>query len=457
MPTAATAPPTGATDPIRLFLWSLGNGTNERALCETLADFFKPLCPLADLVDREICVDYKVAYTARCGSGAFRFAGEGTFLYLTLSLLWVLSVALLLRFWRISYIPDSAVTIAVGWVTGALLSLTPDGGSRRRFDEQVFFDVLLPVIIFEAGYNMNRRAMRKQLAQVAALAVLGTCVSFLVTTGLMLGFASLAGRHLPLLDAATFGALISSTDPVAVVAVFAQFGVPAPLYTLIFGESTLNDAVAVALYGSLKWVYQHPTLARGVRCSSAAQRAHALGADARTQHTHTHQDKVQHLLQSFFAVSFGSTAVGLACGCAVGLAWKRLPIFVHPVLETLVYIISALLPYYLAEEAGWSGVIAILFAAVAMATYAHPNLSKQAGYHVTFIVECLSRLFEAAIFGYLGTQMVINSEKVWMLHPGRRCCAPNPLPGSWCGARWRWPRCSPCWWRGLATCFPSCS
>jgi len=378
-------------DPLREMIWSIGNGTNEQQLCQTLASFFNTLCPLANIVDPELCVDYKSAYTARCGEGAFRFAGQGTFLYLTLSLLIVLGTALLLRYRRVTWIPDSAVTIAVGWFTGALLLLdqNPNARSRRRFDEQVFFDVLLPFIIFEAGYNMNRRAMRQRLGLVLALAVVGTAVAFFVTTGLMLGFARAAGRELPLLDAAIFSALISSTDPVAVLGIFAQFGVPESLHTLIFGESTLNDVVAVALYGSLKWAFKNPHLSRNA--------------------------KIEHLAWSFVSVSTGSIIVGLCCGLAVALAWKRSRLFVvHPVLETLTYLLAALVPYYIADALAWSGVIAILFAALTMSAFAHGALSKQSALHVTFVVECLSRLFEASIFGYLGTQMVINSERlVW--------------------------------------------
>ena len=56
---------------------------------------------------------------------------------------------------------------------------------------------------------------------------------------------------LPLLHALVFGALISATDPVTVLAIFQELGVNTELYSLVFGESVLNDAVAIVLYRTL--------------------------------------------------------------------------------------------------------------------------------------------------------------------------------------------------------------
>jgi NhaP-type Na+/H+ or K+/H+ antiporter len=58
----------------------------------------------------------------------------------------------------------------------------------------------------------------------------------------------LIAKEFTFLDSLTFGALISSTDPVAVLAIFKEFQVDQNLFAIIFGESILNDAVCIILY-----------------------------------------------------------------------------------------------------------------------------------------------------------------------------------------------------------------
>jgi sodium/hydrogen exchanger 8 len=64
--------------------------------------------------------------------------------------------------------------------------------------------------------------------------------------------------RLPFQESVMFGALISATDPVSVLAIFQELGTDVNLYALVFGESVLNDAVAISLYRTLMSVRQHP-------------------------------------------------------------------------------------------------------------------------------------------------------------------------------------------------------
>jgi sodium/hydrogen exchanger-like protein 6/7 len=54
--------------------------------------------------------------------------------------------------------------------------------------------------------------------------------------------------HLSLLECFIFGSTLSATDPVTVLAIFNQYKVDPKLYTVIFGESLLNDAVSIVMY-----------------------------------------------------------------------------------------------------------------------------------------------------------------------------------------------------------------
>ena len=68
----------------------------------------------------------------------------------------------------------------------------------------------------------------------------------------LVNLIGLAGINMSATDCTSLGAIISATDPVTILAVFQQLGVEPNLYAVILGESMLNDAVAIVLYG---WVY----------------------------------------------------------------------------------------------------------------------------------------------------------------------------------------------------------
>jgi monovalent cation:H+ antiporter, CPA1 family len=106
--------------------------------------------------------------------------------------------------------------------------------------------LFLPVLIFAAALGIDLRAFMRNLGAILALAVLAFLVSA-VLVGITLHWA----LGVALAAAFLFGALISATDPVAVVAVFREVGVPRRLLTLVEGESLLNDGVAIVLFAIL--------------------------------------------------------------------------------------------------------------------------------------------------------------------------------------------------------------
>jgi CPA1 family monovalent cation:H+ antiporter len=102
--------------------------------------------------------------------------------------------------------------------------------------------VFLPVLLFEAAWNLNYRAIVRQWTAIATLAGPGV----LLTAAIVAGALSIA--RVPLGPAFLTGAILSATDPIAVVAVFRRLKVPKTLVTIVECESLFNDAVAVALY-----------------------------------------------------------------------------------------------------------------------------------------------------------------------------------------------------------------
>ena len=121
---------------------------------------------------------------------------------------------------------------------------------KTTFDPELFFNILLPPIIFHAGYSMKKRFFFRNIGSILTFAFVGTILSTFAVAGIMYGVTRIF-THLKstmrFIDTLRFGALISATDPVTILAIFSDLNVDVNLYALVFGESVLNDAVAIVI------------------------------------------------------------------------------------------------------------------------------------------------------------------------------------------------------------------
>lgn len=108
---------------------------------------------------------------------------------------------------------------------------------------EIILFIFLPTLIFESAFNLDSRLLSQNLAPVLALAAPG-----LVLSTAMVGAGLYWLTPLELGPALLFGALISATDPVAVIALFKEVGAPKRLAILVEGESLFNDATAIVLF-----------------------------------------------------------------------------------------------------------------------------------------------------------------------------------------------------------------
>ena len=143
-------------------------------------------------------------------------------------------------------LPLTAVLVVVGYVA-SVAGLIPTVArlEGEAFEEVVVFG-FLPALVFAAALGIDLRAFVRNLGAILGLALIAFGLSAVVvglTLHLVLGTA--------LVVAFLFGVLISATDPVAVVAIFRELGVPRRLLTLVEGESLLNDGVAIVLFAIL--------------------------------------------------------------------------------------------------------------------------------------------------------------------------------------------------------------
>ncbi len=143
-------------------------------------------------------------------------------------------------------LPLSVVLVVVGIVAAAVGMSPGVGRLEGEAFEQVVLFLFLPVLVFAAALGIDLRAFVRNLGAILALAV----PAFLLSAGVV-GLVLHQALGTALVAALLFGALISATDPVAVVAVFREVGVPRRLLALVEGESLLNDGVAIVLFAIL--------------------------------------------------------------------------------------------------------------------------------------------------------------------------------------------------------------
>uniref|UniRef100_A0A8K9V9E7 Sodium/hydrogen exchanger n=1 Tax=Oncorhynchus mykiss TaxID=8022 RepID=A0A8K9V9E7_ONCMY len=251
---------------------------------------------------------------------------------------------------------------------------------KVTFDPEVFFNILLPPIIFHAGYSLKRRHFFRNMGSILAYAFLGTVISCFIIGLLMYGCVTLMKQVGQLdgdfffTDCLLFGAIVSATDPVTVLAIFNELQVDVDLYVLLFGESVLNDAVAVVLSSSIV-AYQ-------------------------PEGDNSHTFEVMAMLKSFgvfLGVFSGSFALGVATGV---MTFTKLRDF-H-LLETALFFLMSWSTFLMAEACGFTGVVAVLFCGITQAHYTFNNLSPESQDRTKQLFELLNFLAENFIFSYMG-------------------------------------------------------
>lgn len=127
-----------------------------------------------------------------------------------------------------------------------------DWTHEETFSPTIFFLVLLPPIIFESGYSMHKGNFFENIGSICVFAIFGTAISAIVMGAGIYSLGRLSLTYeLTAKEAFAFGSLVSAVDPVATLAIFNALEIDPVLYMLVFGESILNDAVAIVLTNTI--------------------------------------------------------------------------------------------------------------------------------------------------------------------------------------------------------------
>ncbi|WP_051158467.1 cation:proton antiporter [Nodosilinea nodulosa] len=240
-----------------------------------------------------------------------------------------------------------------------VLTLSPD----------LILYIFVPPLIFESAINLDNRVLLRTLTPALILAGPGLLVSALIVGGSLAWLTPLS-----LGGALLFGALISATDPVAVIALFKDFGVPKRLTMLVEGESMLNDATAIVLFDLVL----------------AAVASREFGVDT-----------VEHASVNVFVVLGGGLVVGAAIATLMGysIAQARQ----NQLIQTTVTVIVAYAAFIAANYFFHvSGVISVMMAGLVVGRYADQNLSPDVRRYLHEFWEYAAFIANSLIFLLVG-------------------------------------------------------
>ncbi|VGO14423.1 Na(+)/H(+) antiporter NhaG [Pontiella desulfatans] len=302
--------------------------------------------------------------------------------------LFLIGLCAIAHYFRNSPLPYVGWVVLFGMGYGILQKFTLTDLPWIHLTPDVILYIFLPVLIFDSSRHLVLKVAREVALPSALLATVGILASMFVMAVPIRLFS-----NLPWIDILFFSAIMSATDPVAVVAIFKVFPVPEKLKMLVEGESLLNDATAVILFSLLfeRVIHGHELIFR------------------------------QGLVYFVLAVA-GATLIGIAggWGCMILLhRWKVLKDhFIAPLMPLLfIYLV------FCAAQA-WldiSGVIAVMAATLAMkivsARYPQEEMPKhmEREFYRGFW-DFLGELANAILFFMLGAEIGAHSNEVaWRL------------------------------------------
>lgn len=228
--------------------------------------------------------------------------------------------------------------------------------------------VFLPALIFEAAWNLDFHLMRRAWKPIVLLVVPGVALTAAVIAVCVHFIGSFAW------DAAlVLGAILSATDPIAVVAVFRRLPVPRELATIVESESLLNDAVAVVLYRGI---------VAAIMISGASSIVHAAW-------------------QAVLGVALG-IVIGLALAYAAAFALRER---IGAPIQAVMTFAGAYGGYILADHFNWSGIFTVLTFGIALRELERHRISVTAAEGVENIWELAAVAANVLLFFLIGAAL----------------------------------------------------
>jgi CPA1 family monovalent cation:H+ antiporter len=240
----------------------------------------------------------------------------------------------------------------------------------------VLMQGMLSVLLFAGALHIDLHRLRSYRLSVSLLAGLGTLTSTLLIGALMWWALPLAGVELPLMWCFAFGALISPTDPIAVIGILKAVRAPASLETVIAGESLFNDGVGVVLF----------TLFASIVAGSDSPSFAGAGA-------------------LLLREAGGGIAFGAVLGYVAFFMLRSIDSYQEETMITLATVIGG---YALANHLHISGPLAMVVAGLVVGNQGRAHaMSDTTREHVDMFWELLDSIFNAVLFMLIGLEVLV--------------------------------------------------
>jgi len=252
------------------------------------------------------------------------------------------------------------IGLALTFLTAIDVSISP----------QIILAMLVPPLVFEAAFHIRLQDLRRDFWLIVTLAVPGV-----ILTTLLVGGVVAWGTGLAVPAALVFGALVSATDPVSVVALFRRLGVPRRLQLLLEGESLFNDGTAIVMFSIMLGI------------ASAGEFDLVAG------------------FRDFIRIAGGGVLIGIALGMLISQFINRID---DPLVETTLTTVLAFGSYLIAESLGVSGVLAVVAAGIVNGNLESTGMSATTRVVVFNFWEYSAFLANSLVFLLIGLTTDVN-------------------------------------------------
>ena len=335
------------------------------------------------------------------GVEEYYFMKIGFIVMLSMITLFVLA-ATYIEHSKFGYIHETGVAILVG-ISISLIARYYGYSEMNKileFNDNIFFYVLLPPLVFSSGYNMKRKKFFVHFNYVALFGILGTFAWFILFAlfTIMVFFMRPMSKYNPstgeygyfqwtVREILLLSSLMWSSDVVAAVSLI-DYRKQAKLFSICFGEGITNDAVSIILFNAV-FKYTDPK-------------------------EHFSAETALKISIEFTKLTVSSILIALVFSFVWALLLKHLRFLTHsPIHETLFIFWFGYLSYMVSDLYELSGIITLLTSGILLSHYAWYNLSPQSKQSTSIIFGVLGFASEAFIFSYLGITLFSYTTYDW--------------------------------------------
>lgn len=241
---------------------------------------------------------------------------------------------------------------------------------------EVLLDGMLSMLLFAGALHINIGDLRRYKLPIGVLACIGTLLSAVIIAVVLYYLLPLLGFGLPLIWCLLFGALISPTDPIAVMGILQSAGAPKSIETVIAGESLFNDGIGVVIF----------VLLLGILSSGELPDAH-------------------YVLHTLSVEAGGGILFGVVLGGILYYLLKSIDSYQEEVLLTLAGVIGG---YALASYWHLSGPLAMVMVGLMVGNRGRAlAMSDKTRHYVDLFWELIDEILNAILFVLIGLEVVM--------------------------------------------------